>query len=96
MATVHTSVQPRVAQFCSVSRMPSLVAVVSGRAVHFNGWIQDSRSVKNFIKSVLPASAVVKVGGDWVRLIFDGQFLVGRPMCLCTKVFRCKGNKPDT
>lgn len=63
MATVHTSVQPRVAHFCSVSRMPSLVAVVSGRAVHYNDWIQDSRGIKNFIKSILPAIAVVKVSG---------------------------------
>lgn len=59
---MHTSIQPRVAHFCSVSRMPSLVVVVSGRAVHYNDWIQDSRGIKNFIKSVLPASVVVKVG----------------------------------
>lgn len=64
MASVHTSVQPRVAKFCSVSRMPSMVAVVSGRAIHYNDWIQDSRGIKNFIKRALPDNVVVKVGGE--------------------------------
>ncbi len=62
MATAHTSRHPQVAQYCSVSRVPSIVGVVSGRVTHFNGWMYDPRNIKNFVKTILPALVITKVG----------------------------------
>lgn len=62
LGVVHTSHQSRVAAHCGVSRVPSIVAVIMGRVVHFNGWFNDPREVKNFLKNSLPSSVVTMVG----------------------------------
>ena len=62
--TLHTSYQPQVARHCSVSRVPTVVGVISGRVVNFNGWINDPRDIKNFLKGILP-SVITKVGRWW-------------------------------
>ena len=61
------------AQYCSVSRVPSVVGVVSGRVVHLHGQIRDVRTIIQFLEKILPSEIVQTVKVIFV-IIFSKLF----------------------
>lgn len=71
VASVHASRQPKIVSFCSVSRVPTIVGVVSGRTLHYNGWHYDLQHIKEFLGRILPADVVTRVSRNIMTRIVE-------------------------
>ncbi len=58
LGSVHARQQFGIAQHCGVSRVPTVVGVVSGRVHHFYGQLRDKITLINFLDNILPKQAV--------------------------------------
>ena len=62
MGSVHAVHNRQISRYCHVDQVPAIVAVVGRRATHYHGDLQ-ARSIRNFVKSVIPSWVVEEVCG---------------------------------
>lgn len=71
MGSVHGMLHPRVTNRCGVTRVPTVLALASGRTHHYRGALQTG-PLQAFIESLLPSNTVPTVSYIYQSLVSLG------------------------